>query len=312
MPSLIDFARIGAPAAIAALDYEAQLAAGRAKIAELLPDYDVAAIEADPANKILEAAAYLDLLTRARVNDGLKAGFLAYATGTDLDHLAANRGVTRLSGETDARLRDRVQQAFWAVAAGGPSGAYRWHALSAHADVIDAGVHSPAPGKVDVIVLARVWEAEPTAEQVRYGAALFPDDAPSATGAKPIRADHAQAPIAAVRAALNAEDVIPLTDTVSVLAVHLIEVPIHAVLTLYPGPDAELLMTDARAALDAYLRGIRRVGYDCTRAGLHDALVVPGVQNVALTSPAADVTCSPYQMTVSPDVVLSIAEARDV
>lgn len=312
MPTLIDFARLGLPPTIAALDYEAQLAAAKAKLVELLPSWDVAAVESDPANKVLEVAAYLDLLLRARVNDGIRAQLLAYAAGPALDQLAANVGVTRLSGETDTALRLRTQQAWWSTAAAGPSGAYRWHAMSASADVVDVGVHSPSPGHVHVVVLGKEWVAPKGAdpERLALGAHLWPGLVRD--GAVPVPLTDQSPLIATVRAALSQEDVMPLTDTISVLSVGIQRVPIVAELTLYPGPDADLLLVESRAALMQYLNSVQRVGFDLTRAGILDALVVAGVQNVVLSSPAADVVMGPYAMTASPDVTLSIAEARDV
>jgi phage-related baseplate assembly protein len=312
--AFIDFARIDAPDAIEALDYEAQLAAAKAKLVEILPDWDVADIESDPANKILEAAAYLDLLLRGRINDAVRGMLLAYAQGADLDQLGVNVNVERLAGETDARFRGRVQQGLWAYTAAGNPSAYRWHAMTAGTDVIDVAVVSPLPGSVDVVVLAADWLDEPSEEQAAIGAALFADlTAPSASPqALPILADQSSATHSAVRLALAAEDVTPLTDAVQVLAPAAVLVPVTAVLHLQPGPDAALVRADAIAALAAYQQQIRRVGYDCTRAGLLDALVVSGVRAVELTSPAADVVCSDYQVAVLTPVDVTVAEVRSV
>jgi phage-related baseplate assembly protein len=311
MPTLIDFARLGLPATIEALDYEAQLAAAKAKLIELLPEWDVSAVESDPANKIMEVCAYLDLLLRARVNDGIKAQLLAYAAGAALDQLAANVGVTRLSGESDTALRLRAQQAWWSTASAGPAGAYRWHAMSASADVVNVGVHSPQPGHVHVVVLGKEWVYDTDDDRLDWGAHLW-GTTRNGNNLLPVPLTDDSALIDTVRGALSQEDVMPLTDTVSVLAVDIQPVPIDATLTLYPGPDADLLIADARAALDAYLASIHKVGYDLTRAGIVDALVVPGVQNVTLTSPAEDVVVGPYGMTVSPEIAVAVAEARDV
>jgi len=241
--AFIDFARIGPPQAIEALDYEAQLAAAQAKLVEILPDWDVAEIEADPANKILEVAAYLDLLLRGRINDSIRAMLLAYAQGADLDQLGANVNVERITGEADARLRDRVQQGLWAHTATGNPAAYRWHAMSVSTDVLDVAVVSPSPGRADVVVLAAQWlPMEMVSEaDAAIGAALFPDLTPPTTGEIPVLAPQDSATHVAVRQALAAEDVTPLTDDAHVLAPSVVEVPVTAVLHLQPGPDAELV-----------------------------------------------------------------------
>jgi len=46
-------------------------------------------VESDPAYKILEVAAYREMLLRARINSAAKAVMLPYATGSDLDVLGS-------------------------------------------------------------------------------------------------------------------------------------------------------------------------------------------------------------------------------
>jgi len=52
-------------------------------------------IESDPVNKLLEAFAFRELGIRQRVNDAARSVMLPYATGTDLDNLAAFYGLLR-------------------------------------------------------------------------------------------------------------------------------------------------------------------------------------------------------------------------
>ena len=99
----------------------------------------------------------------------------------------------------------------------------------------------------------------------------------------------------AVLAALNAEDVRPLTDQVFVNSAEIIPFAVDATLTLYPGPDSAVVLADAIARLQAYVADNHRLGRDITRAGLVAALCTVGVQNVALASPAADIEITPQQ-----------------
>jgi phage-related baseplate assembly protein len=258
-------------------------------------------------------------LLRGRVNDAIKSMLLAYAVGADLDQIAANVNAARLSGETDARFRPRVQTAMWAYTATGNPAAYKWHAMSASPDVVDAAVSSPSSGRVDVIVLAPKW-VDPIgvpAADFGIGQALFPDLAAPASWTDdnppvPILADQSSDIHALVRTELQAEDVAPLTDELAVLAPAPIEVTITAELSLYPGPDSDTVLADALEALDVYLLAIRHPGYDCTRAGIIDALVVSGVRAIDLSSPAADVVCTPYQIAAATEIVVTVADARDV
>lgn len=94
---MIDISKLPAPQIIEELDYEMILAAMRAKLVELLPDWTAAELESDPANKVLEVAAYRELLIRQRINEAARACMLAFAGGTNLDQLAGNFGVRRLA-----------------------------------------------------------------------------------------------------------------------------------------------------------------------------------------------------------------------
>ncbi|MGC9419657.1 MAG: baseplate assembly protein [Rhodovulum sp.] len=223
-------------------------------------------------------AAYYVLLMTQRVNDAARATMLAYASGADLDQLAANFNVARKvidpgdpdaippdapTYESDEELRRRVQLSFEGVSVAGPVGAYIFHALGADPDVLDASVDSPAPGEVVVTVLSRQGDGTPSAEL-----------------------------LAAVEAVLSAEDVRPLTDQVTVQAATVFPFAVTAALTLYEGPDAWVVRSAAENALAGYVARNHKLGRDVTRSGLFAALHQEGVQNVVLTEPAADIVVS--------------------
>lgn len=276
----VDLDRLPFPAVVEPLDFETIFIAMLAKLRELHPSFN-ALVESDPAYKVLEVAAYRELILRQRVNDSAKAVTLAYAQGSDLDHIAARYNVQRLVidpgdasaipprdpiYESDKDLRRRVQLSFEGFSTAGPDGAYLFHTLSAHGQVLDASVYSPEPGDVMVSVLSRVGSGE------------------------------ASAPVlAAVEAALSSEDVRPLTDHVFVQSAEIIPFNVDASLTLYPGPDSAVVLADAIARLEAYVAENHRLGRDITRAGLVAALCTAGVQNVALVAPAADIEITPQQ-----------------
>ena len=270
----VDLSQLAAPDVVETLDYEAILAAMVADLQSRDPAF-TALVESDPAYKILEVAAYRETIIRQRVNDGAKAVMLAYAGGADLDQIAANYNVERLvldegdpdaippvapTLESDTDLRRRVQLSFEGFSTAGPVGAYVFHALGADPDVLDVSVASPAPGDVVVSVLSRQGDGTASAEL-----------------------------IAAVDAVLSSDTVRPLTDNVTVQSATIVNYSVTAVLTVLPGPDGSVVLTQAQTALDAYIAETRRLGRDVTRSGLFAALHQPGVQNVNLTSPAADV-----------------------
>ncbi|MDE0167330.1 MAG: baseplate J/gp47 family protein [Bryobacterales bacterium] len=272
----IDLSRLPAPDVIEALDYEALL---EAALARLGPDYVVS--EADPAYKVLEAAGYRELLLRQRVNDAARAVMLPTARGADLDNLAALLGVERqivtpadpdaippveAVYETDERLRQRAQLAPSAVSTAGPASSYRFHALSAAAEVLDVAVASPSPGSVTVTVLAREGNGEADADL-----------------------------LAAVESALNDESVRPLGDVLAVQSAAIVDYQVTAELTIGSGPDADAVLAAAVEAVTAYAAGARRIGRSIPRSALYAALHRPGVEAVDLTAPAADVAITAVQ-----------------
>lgn len=277
MNTVIDLSQIPPPDVVETLDFETIRAAMIAELQARLPEYD-ALVESDPAIKVLEVAAYREMLLRQRVNEAAQAVMLPYARGTDLDNLAVLFGVERLvtrqpdpnasppvpiEYESDADLRRRVQLSLEGLSVAGPEGAYIFHALSADGQVLDASAESPTPGNVVVTVLAR-----------------------NGNGA----AD--QAMLDAVLASVNAEDVRPLTDHVTVQSATLKNYEIDATLYAYEGPDASVIIDAARAAIAQYTQGQHRLGLDVTLSGIYAALHQPGVQRVELTKPTQTLTVS--------------------
>ncbi|WP_374406515.1 baseplate J/gp47 family protein [Pelagerythrobacter sp.] len=286
----VDLSRLPPPDVVEALDYETILADKKARLAAAIPEFD-ALLESDPAIKLLEICAFDELLLRQRVNDGARAVLLAYAIGADLDNIAALFGVTRRTIlpadpqtgaaailEADADLRRRVLLAPDSYSVAGPASAYVFHALSAHGDLRDAAATSPAPGEVVVSLLSRTGDGT----------------APPAV-------------VEAVAAVLNDDGIRPLTDAVSVRSAGIVNFAIDARLTLYPGPDAQLILATANRALADLLASQKRIGRDITRSALFAALHVAGVQKVELVSPAADVVIGGTDAANAAPIAVTIA-----
>lgn len=287
----VDLSRLPFPDAVETLDFEVILAAMLADLQARDPSFS-ALVESDPAYKLLEVAAYRELLLRQRVNEAVKAVTLAYATGADLDNIAANYNVERLLitpadpdtipptpavYEDDTSLRRRVQLSFEGFSTAGPRGAYIFHALGADPRVLDVGVYGPpeTPGVVQVAVLSR--EGDGTAPQELLDA---------------------------VDATLSAEDVRPLTDQVQVMAADIIPYTVEATLKFYEGPDADVVMQAAREALDEYVERNHRMGRDVTLSGIYAALHQEGVQNVLLNAPTADIVADWNEATYCTGITL--------
>lgn len=270
----VDLSQLPPPDVVEQLDFETILA-------EMVADLQArdsaftAMVESDPAYKILEVAAYRELLIRQRVNEAARAVMLAYANDGDLDNLGALFGVTRLvvdPGDPDAippvpptyeandDYRRRIQLSLEGFSTAGPEGAYIFHALSADGQVLDASATSPAPGDVVVTVLSRTGDG--TADQ---------------------------ALLDTVDATLSAEDVRPLTDNVTVQSATIVNYTVDATLYFYSGPGSEQALANAQAAIEAYTEKQHRLGLDVTLSGIYAALHQSGVQRVDLAAPAANI-----------------------
>lgn len=141
--------------------YERLRAAWLAAVALKLDGFDAGDLESEPVVIVCEVGALRELLSLQSVNDAGKQCMLAFATKSNLDHLAANLGIARRSGEGDLPLRLRASQAQSGVSTAGPESAYRRHALAASPDAVDAGIASPSPCAITVTVLARRLDSEP-------------------------------------------------------------------------------------------------------------------------------------------------------
>ncbi|WP_374005608.1 baseplate J/gp47 family protein [Delftia lacustris] len=165
------------PGVVETLDFERILDAHRADLLARHPEAAaVLALESEPLNKLLEAHAYRELLYRARVNDAARAHLLAFATSGDLDHLAAQYGMTRQAGETDDRLRTRLQLRIAALAGQGTREHYEFHALTASPLVRAVRASQQAPGSV-LVMLWVTDQAQAQAVRQLVSEALNADNA---------------------------------------------------------------------------------------------------------------------------------------
>ena len=240
------------------------------------PQYS-ALLASDPAIKLIEVAAYRELLLRSRINEAARANLLAFAVGNDLEHLGAFYGVTRLPQEQDEPLRRRIRARIMGFANAGGAAHYRYWALSASPEVADVAVDSPGPGRVRISVL-------PTGHS---------DTVPEAL-------------LETVRATVLRDDVRVLTDTVEVVPVSLVPVTVSAQIWLYP--DTPMAVFEGLALrLTRELAQAAVLGWDLTRSWLIGQLQQPGIHKVELISPEADIRIHSTQAVRLTDVQLTFA-----
>ncbi|WDD95928.1 baseplate J/gp47 family protein [Burkholderia sp. FERM BP-3421] len=290
----IDLSRLPAPDVVEQLDYDTLLAARKARLIALYPAGQQAEVratlelESEPMLVLLQESAYREIVLRQRINDAARAVMLAYATGRDLDQLAAFFAIERLvlspaipeQGipavmESDVDLRKRTQLAPQGYSVAGPEGAYISHALNTDGRVLDASATSPAPCEVLVTILSRDGDGTADARLID-----------------------------AVAAALKADNVRPLTDCVTVQSAQIVPYKVSATLYTFPGPDSGVVLAEARARLARYVSDAHRLGREITLSGIYAALHVEGVERVQLDEPAANVAINRTQAAYCVDAAI--------
>ena len=292
----IDMSRLPVPEVVEPFDYETLLSEWKTAFSgENAPEWarDLA-LESEPVVKLMEAAAYREMLLRQRINDAAKSVMLAYATDGDLDHLAALVGVKRKrvkagdpdatppvedEMEVDAVFRRRIQMALRSVSVAGPAAAYRFHAMSVEG-CKDASVDSPSPCEVVVTILGDTEDGEVT-------------DALKET----------------VETLLEDGSIRPLTDRVTVKKADILTFEVTATLHLGSGPGSETAMAAAKKAVREYVDSRHWLGETISRSGLLAALHQPGVRTVVLTEPSEDRIVNPDQAAYCKKILLK--EVRD-
>lgn len=285
--STINLNALPAPDLVEVIDFETLYAERKARLVSLYPaaqQADVAralALDSEPMAKLLQENAYREMTLRQRVNDAGRAVMLAFATGADLDQLAARYNLVRLVItpadnttmpptpavlENDDALRERALLAYEGLSVAGPRNSYVKHARDADGRVADASAISPAPCEAVITVLSTIGDGTAPADL-----------------------------LAAVAAALNGEDVRPVGDLVRVQSAAITRYEIRATLFLEQGPESEPILAAARTRAEAYRNLQRRIGRDVNRSAIIAALHVEGVTKVVLELPAVDLALDANQ-----------------
>ncbi|EAA7136952.1 baseplate assembly protein [Salmonella enterica] len=298
MSGTIDLSQLPPPVVVEPLDFETLFAQRKAAFIAMYPEDEQEEIartlelESEPITMLLEENCYRELLLRQRVNEAARAVMLAYSTDSDLDNLAVNFNVERLTiqeeddsvtppveavMESDADLRTRTQQAFEGLSVAGPTAAYEFWGRSADGRVADISAVSPTPACVTISVLSR--EGDGTAS----------DDL-----------------LSVVATALNDEEVRPVADRVTVRSAEIVPYQIDATLYIYPGPEAEPVRQASEQQLQAYIAAQNRLGRDIRLSAIYAALHVEGVQRVELAQPVADIVLSDYQASHCTEYTITV------
>ncbi|MEO1575307.1 MAG: baseplate J/gp47 family protein [Pseudomonadota bacterium] len=284
----VDLSQLPLPAVVEDLAHTVLLDRILQRFAEVWPEFEYAGtddgatlIPGDPAVKVHDVTAYVELLLRQRINDAARALYRSTAVGTDLENLAANYLIRRVQlteatndtaavFQSDAVVRERMGLAWEGMAAAGPRGAYHHHARLAAPDLKDVNAYKPFPDDdgrrdhIDVVLLG-----------------------PAGNGV--VDADT----VSAVRTHLHFEDVKPLTDVVHVRSATIHTYAVSVVLKVPGGPDPNVVKAEAEKAVAAYVASVHRIGATAYRQAIGAAATVGNVLTAEVSSPAADIDPGP-------------------
>lgn len=227
------------------------------EIAEVLPE-DYVLSRSDVWYRAMTKLAAREIRVFSKIEASILQCFLPYADGPNLEIAAANLRTEKLPGESDEALRERALFADDVPTTGGANRAYRYWARSVPGveDVLVYTDFEGAPGRVFVTVYLRD-QREKKSEEIA-----------------PI--------VAAVQAALSADDIRPTTDFVITAAATIKEFTLKAEIFTLQGSSPALIREEAEKSFFEFLRRNQRVGRNLTLAGFIGALMVGDALDVTI------------------------------
>ncbi|MBQ4844935.1 baseplate J/gp47 family protein [Pseudoalteromonas sp. MMG005] len=269
---LLDLSKLPAPAVLEQLDAEQLLSTLKNMLITNNPELaSTLALESDPLTQLLNAYAYQSSLLRARVNDAAKSTLLASAMGSDLDHIATRYSVTRLAGESDERLRQRILKAFHSLNTAGTQESYEYHTLSADARVKDVFVTSPSPSHIVITILSNETpKGLPSNDLMNKLETTFGLKAGDQNSVSDV---------------LSAQKIRPIGDRVQLLSAKTRTFNLQAKIKLELGPGHAQVEQQVRNKVAGYLSERAGLGKHIKRSALFAVLHQAGVEEVELLSP---------------------------
>lgn len=200
------------------------------------------------------------------------ASELVGLTVEDVQNVTTSAGGAQ--AEADEHYQERIVLAPEQFSNAGSRGAYRFHALSAHPEVIDVAVVSPSPGVVNIYPLVK--------------------------GGLPSTAVKT-----AVQTSCNADKVRPLTDEVNVLDPQVVDYSIIAKLIIYADADPDLALEQAQQAAENFkVKMQAQLGRDVVRDELIALLKVYGVYSVGLVGNDIELNEQSWPRCTSIDITI--------
>lgn len=199
---------------------------------------------------------------------------------TTAANLAATAGGN--DAETDDQLRDRVKIAPSAFSVAGPTEAYEFWAKTTDPSIVDVNCVTTAPGVVTLYPLCSGGALASTALKDK------------------------------ILAVCSDSKRRPQNDTVLVADPTVVSYTIDVTLTLFNSAVPSEVLTTVNANLSAFQQaGINTLGLDVVIAQIVGRCVVPGVYNVVVNSPIANIIADDATYTQCTGVAVNIGGAVD-
>lgn len=174
--------------------------------------------------------------------------------------------------ESDEAYRERIHEAPEKFPTTGPTGAYAYYAKQASSAIVDVAVESPEPGKVVVYPLL-------------VGGELPGDET-----------------LALVKETINADDVRPLTDYVTVSKPSTLSYAVNIVYYISRTDKADQLAIKQKveqAVADYVVWQKNKLGRDVNRTELYYRIRAAGAKRVEIISPTSDTVVNNHQVAIA-------------
>jgi len=288
--TIIDLSKLPPPKIIAELDVEIIKDEMKADFMKRMGE-GYLLDDADPAMKIIEQAAYREMLQRQKINDGAKAVMLGYSTGSDLENLTAlfntERSILKEKAnftdevrQSDDGLRIEALQAFDGKSTAGAQESYIYFAKNFNRKHIhDVSVVSKRPGEVELTIL------------FKQGLEIDQDDE-----------------ISRLHSYLTKGKLIPFTDLLSIKSAVIRQAKGKAKIFVPKGPDKEVIKKIARKRLDKFLTQKYKLGSLISLSGINSTLYVENAEEVEITEPKKSIKNKNDEVTYFQDFEIEVIE----
>lgn len=225
----------------------------------------------------IDVIAYREMLLRSAINETGKQNLVAFASGVMLDYLGQFFGVTRLAGESDDNLRERIRLAPETYSTTGSRRAYIYHAMTADERVIDAEAIN-VDNRVQVYVLTDT-------ESV-------PDEL-----------------IDKVQKAVNDDKHRPLSDHVTTFPAIARPYELMVELVVQADTNRTELEKQVRYQLDALVQKLRnKLGLFVVPSQVIQAIQHSSIEQIIIKEPSQLISVLPYEYALCTQMSITISE----